>query len=341
MRRVDCPRCGVVVETVPWADGKHQLTTQYAWFLARWAKRLSWKEVAEVFHTTWEKVFSSVSMAVAWGLKHRDLSGITSIGIDEVLWHSGYKYLTVVYQIDNHCRRLLWIGRNRKAITLMRFFHWFGDERTQLLKFVCTDMWAPYLKVLAYKAKKNVLTAARLLDRFHIAQMMSKAIDKVRASEAKKLAAKGFDVLKNSRWCLLKRRERLTENQELKLAELARHNLKTFRSYLLKEDFQSFWDYTHPYWAGRFLDKWCKRAMRSRIEPMKKIVRSLRKHRDLLLNWFKAKNCIRLGAVEGSNNRLKLTVRKHYGLRTLKATEIALYHSLGALPEPSGTHRFC
>lgn len=341
MRRVDCPSCGVLVEAVPWASGKHQLTTSYAWFLSRWAKRLSWKEVAEVFHTTWEKVFTSVSMAVAWGLEHRDLSNITAIGIDEVLWHCGHKYLTVVYQIDKHCRRLLWIGLNHRAITLMRFFHWFGDERTRLLKFVCTDMWAPYLKVLAYKAKKGVLSAARLLDRFHIAQMMSKAIDKVRAGEAKELAAKGFDVLKHSRWSLLKRRDRLTEGQELKLTELARHNLKTFRSYLLKEDFQSFWDYIHPYWAGRFLDKWCKRTMRSRIEPMKKIVRSLRKHRELLLNWFRAKNHILLGAVEGSNNRLKLIIRKSYGFRTLNATKIALYHSLGALPEPPETHRFC
>lgn len=341
MRRVDCPSCGVKVEAVPWAKGKNQLTIAYSWFLARWAKRLSWLEVAEVFHTTWEKVFSAVSMAVDWGLHHRDLSGITAIGIDEVLWHTGHKYLTVVYQIDNLRKRLLWVGRNRKSITLMRFFHWFGEERTRRLEFVCTDMWAAYLKVLAYKAKKGVLKAARLLDRFHVAQMMSKAIDKVRAEEAKKLAAKGVEVLKHARWCLLKRSDRLTEGQELKLAELARHNLRTFRSYLLKEDFQSFWDYIRPSWAGRFLDKWCKTVMRSRIEPMKKIARSLRKHRPLLLNWFKARGRIRLGAVEGTNNRLKLTMRKSYGFRTYKATEIAFYHSLGDLPEPSGTHRFC
>ena len=287
------------------------------------------------------KVFSAVSMAVDWGIRHRDLSGITAIGIDEVLWHRGNKYLTVVYQIDKFRKRLLWIGRNHKAITLMRFFHWFGEERTRRLKFVCTDMWAAYLKVLAYKAKKGVLKAAHLLDRFHVAQMMSKAIDKVRAEEAKKLAEKGVDVLKHARWCLLKRSDRLTEGQELKLAELARHNLRTFRSYLLKEDFQSFWDYIRPSWAGRFLDKWCKTVMRSRIEPMKKIARSLRKHRALLLNWFKARDRIRFGAVEGTNNRLKLIMRKSYGFRTYKATEIAFYHSLGDLPEPSETHRFC
>ena len=111
MRRVDCMRCGVVVEAVPWSEGKHHLTTTYAWFLAKWAKRMNWKEVAEAFRTSWDKVFSAVSMAVEWGLANRELSGVTAIGIDEVLWHRGHKYLTVVYQIDNHCKRLLWVGR--------------------------------------------------------------------------------------------------------------------------------------------------------------------------------------------------------------------------------------
>jgi transposase len=341
MRRVNCVTCGVVVEKVPWASGKQQLTTTYAWFLARWAKRMSWKEVAEAFQTTWDKVFSSVSMAVAWGLEHRDLSEVTAIGIDEVKWHRGHKYLTVVYQIDNHCKRLLWVGRERTSITLMRFFHWFGDERAARLQFVCTDMWAAYLKVLAYKAKKGVLGAARLLDRFHIAKNMNKAIDTVRAAEAKKLSAQGIDVLKHARWSLLKRRENLTERQEVKLAELARANLKTYRSYLLKADFQRFWDYSSSFWAGRFLDRWCRRTMRSPIEPMKKIAKSLRKHRDLILNWFKAKSAVSLGAVEGLNNRLKVTFRKSYGFRTFKVAEIALYHSLGDLPEAPSTHRFC
>jgi transposase len=86
MRRVECPRCGVRVETVPWAEGKHRLTTTYAWFLARWAKRLSWTEVAEAFRTTWEQVFRAVEMAVTWGRQHQDLTGITAIGIDELQW---------------------------------------------------------------------------------------------------------------------------------------------------------------------------------------------------------------------------------------------------------------
>jgi transposase len=118
LRRVDCPNCGVVVEKVPWAQGKETLCLSYQWFLAGWAKRLSWTEVAEVFRSAWGKVFRSVQMAVLWGLAHRDLSAIESLGIDELSWQMGQKYLTLVYQIDGHCKRLLWVGRERTEATL-------------------------------------------------------------------------------------------------------------------------------------------------------------------------------------------------------------------------------
>jgi len=338
MRRVSCRSCGVKVEAVPWARGKHQLTDTYAWFLARWARRLSWTEVAQVFHTSWEKVFRSVEMAVQWGRAHQDLTGVTAIGIDEVAWQRGHRYLTLVYQIDEGVRRLLWVGQERRVKTLLRFFRWFGKERSAELRFICSDMWKPYLKVIAKKAGD----AIHVLDRFHIMAKMSKAIDEVRARESKDLAAKGYEpVLKRTRWLLLKRPENLTEKQEPKLAELLQYNLRSVRAYLLKEDFQFFWGYVSAYWAGQFLDRWCRRTLRSRIEPMKKMARTLRTHRPLLLNWFRAKGAISAATVEGFNTKAKLTLRKSYGFRTYRAMEIALYHALGALPEPRFTHRFC
>ena len=105
-----------------------------------------------------------------------------------------------------------------------------------------------------------------MLDRFHIMSHFSQAIDEVRAAEARKLAAEGrAPLLKHSRWLLLKRPENLTDGQAERLAELVRRNLRTVRAYLLKEDFQSLWGYVSPYWAGRFLDRWCTRTMRSRL----------------------------------------------------------------------------
>ncbi len=337
MRRVECPTCGVKVEQVPWCDGKNQLTTTYRWFLAGWAKRLSWKVVAEAFGTTWQNVFRSVRHAVSWGLVHRELSDIESIGVDEVQWQKGHKYLTLVYQIDAGCKRLLWIGEDRTAKTLQQFFQMLGQEDSSGLKFVCSDMWKPYLQVIAQKAGQ----AIHVLDRFHIMQKMNKAIDEVRAGEARQMKADGYEeVLKHSRWCLLKRSENLTDRQTVKLSELLKYNLRSVRAYLLKEDFQRFWEYVSPGWAAKFLDEWCTRTMRSKLEPMKKVACSLRDHRELILNWFRAKGAISAGIVEGFNNKVKLTTRKSYGFRTYEAIEITLYHNLGALPEPDFTHRF-
>ena len=337
MRRVECPTCGVKVEQVPWCDGKNQLTTTYRWFLAGWARRLSWKGVACAFGTTWQNVFRSVKHAVSWGLAHRSLEGIAAIGVDEIQWQRGHKYLTLVYQLDEDCRRLLWAGKDRTTRTLLRFFRMLGKERSGELRFVCSDMWKPYLKVIAKKAGQ----AIHVLDRFHIMAKMNKAIDEVRASEAKRLDRDGYEpVLKHSRWCLLKRKENLTEKQAVKLSELLQYNLQSVRSRLMREDFQRFWEYLYPACAAKFLDEWCTRTMRSKIEPMKKVAKTLRRHRDLILNWFRAEGAISAGIVEGLNNKAKLTMRKAYGFRTAKAIEIALYHQLGDLPEPEFTHEF-
>ena len=338
MRRVNCSQCGVTVERVPWAEGKHTMTTTFRWFLARWAKRLAWREVADVFRVSWEDVFRSVKHAVSWGLAHRDLEGIESIGVDEIQWQRGHKYLTLVYQIDEGCRRLLWVGKDRTTKTFLRFFRMFGKERSSRLRFVCSDMWKPYLKVIAKKASQ----AVHVLDRFHVMAKMNKSVNEVRVGEVKRLERDGYEpVLKNSRWCLLKRRENYTEKQAVKMSELLRYNLQSVRSCLMRDDFQQFWEYTYPACAGKFLDEWCTRAMRSKIEPMKKVAKTLRRHRDLILNWFVAKGAISAGIVEGLNNKAKLTMRKAYGFRTEKAIEMALYHQLGDLPEPEFPHRFC
>jgi transposase len=144
-------------------------------------------------------------------------------------------------------------------------------------------------------------------------------------------------ILKKTRWCLLKRKENLTGKQKFRRRDLLRYNLKTVRAHLLKEDFQQFWDYDSLTWAAKFLDEWCRQTMRSRIEPMKKIARSLGKHRDLILNYFRAPKEFSSGVIEGLNHKATVTMRKSDGFRTYHVLELALYHSLAKLPEPELT----
>jgi len=253
MRRVSCPQCGVRVEAVPWGCGKHQMTTAYVLFLAHWTKKLSWKEVALSFRTSWDKVCQAVEVVVAWGLEHRTLGSIQAIGVDEVAYGKGHKYLTLVYQIDAHCTRLLWVGRERTVKTFEGFLDMIGTDLSGKIEFVCSDMWKPYLRLI----RERCSNALNILDRFHIVAKMNEALNDVRSSEARKLVAK-----------------------------------------------------------------------------------TLRSHRELILNYFRAKKQFSSGVVEGLNNKVKVTMRKSYGFRTFRITELALYHVLGKLPEPQLAHRF-
>ena len=116
--------------------------------------------------------------------------------------------------------------------------------------------------------------------------------------------------------------------------------MTSVRAYLLKEYFQLFREYNSSAWAGKFLDRWCLEAIRSRIEPLKKSARTVRNHRELLLNYFRARKEFSSGVIEGFNNKAKVTMLKAYGLRTFRAKELALYSVLGKLPEPPLAHSF-
>ena len=120
-------------------------------------------------------------------------------------------------------------------------------------------------------------------------------------------------MLKRSRWLLLKRPEKLTGEQRGRLAELVRRNLRTVRAYLLKEDFQSLWGYVSPYWAGQFLDRWCTRTMRSRLDPMKEVARMVALAPRPDSDWFRARGQFSSGVVEGFNGKARVITKRAYG----------------------------
>ena len=340
MRRVDCRHCGrIITEAIPWASGKHRLTNDFRIFLAQWSRLLSWKDCARMFHAKWDSVFRSVQWVVQYGLAHRVLEEITAIGIDEVAYTKGHHYMTLIYQINDGARRLLGVVKDRNEAGLSQ---WLTQTLTQFqlsaIKFVCSDMWRPYLKVI----REILPQALNILDRYHIAKKLNEAVDEVRKQETKELAARGYEpVLKKSRYCFLKRATNLTDHQKIRLKDLLSYNLKTVRAYQIKESFDVFWGYISVHHARKYLRAWCTRTMKSRLAPMKKFVKTLRAHEDLLLNYFRAKKQYHSGMVEGFNLKVGNAMRRAFGYRNFEHLSIALYHQPGALPEPQATHRFC
>ncbi|MES0447282.1 MAG: ISL3 family transposase [Desulfobacterales bacterium] len=332
-RRVNCKHCGGVhVEALPWSSGKQRFTRALTVTLATWAKILTWKQVATLFHCSWSTVAVAVDEAVRYGLANRDLSGITLIGIDEISRKRGHVYVTNVYDLDS--RRLLWSGEGRGKDTLRSFFETFGQERTAKLAGICCDMWQPYVDVVKEKAPHALL----VFDKFHIVQHLSKAVDLVRRDEIREKGAAHKALMNKTRYIWLKNPWNLTSKQKGRLSELEKLNLKINRAYLLKEAFRGFWDYRNPVWAKHYLDKWFWWATHSRLQPMRNFAWMLRRRQDDLLNYFDAP--IDNGTVEGLNNKAKVIIHKAYGFRTASNYIRNLYHCMADLPLPKTMHTF-
>ena len=197
MRRVQCPACGIVVEKVPWASGKHSLCDGLRLYLAHWARKLSWEEVAGSFGVAWADVYASIQWVVDYGLKHRTLENITAIGVDEICVRLGRVFWVLIYQIDADNVRLLWVGHDRKGDTLRAGLDLLGGPGCAGSRFVCSDMWEAYFAPI----RQRLSGALHILDRFHIRQQLNKAVDDVRKDEARALAEAGLKPqLKKLRW---------------------------------------------------------------------------------------------------------------------------------------------
>ena len=224
-----------------------------------------------------------------YGLANRVLQEIEAIGVDDihsVLRMKAVTSPTVIYQIDAGCRRLLWIGKRRTAKTLRQGLEALGPAVVHGLRFVWR-IWKPYLNVLPTEAGQPCMCSIA-----STRQHMNQGVDQVRRAEGTRLKAKSKDEakqLKNMRWSLLRKGSRVRGKARKKLNALIASKLDTARAWELKEAFMHFWKYKSPIWAAGFLDAWCDRALRSRLEPMQKVARMLKNHEGLLMNWFRAK----------------------------------------------------
>jgi len=269
------------------------------------------------------------------------LTGISAIGLDELHWRKGKKsanFLTLIYQVDEGCRRLLWVGLRRTERSLRQGLTTLGAEVVAGIRVVVSDMWRPYLAVV----RKRMNHAVQILDRFHLTALLNKAVDQVRRGECAALrGGPRGKRLKKTRWLLLRPRTRVRGKARERLDAVIHSKLRTARAWMLKEAFAHFWTYQHPRWAQAFLAAWIARTLRSRLAPMRKVAQTLRDHEPLILNWFAWKKAFSCAAVEGLNNKARVVTRRSYGFRVFPVLQTALYHTLGNLPEPQLAHRFC
>jgi transposase len=325
-RRVRCPRCGVRMEAVPWAQLWARVTTALARAVAELARHLSWQETARHFRLDWKSVASIVRRVVAYGLARRRRQPLHILGIDEVSRRKGHHYLTVAYDLERGA--LLWVGEDRTEETLTRFFMELGRRRSATIRVVCLDMWQAYLKAV----RNHAPNAQILFDRFHLVQHLNQAVDEVRRNEMRRLSGREKTAFKKTRFLLLKNPWNLRTEEKERLSTLVRWNTPIVRAYYLKEAFQLFWDYRQPTRAGQHLQRWMHSAMRSRLQPFKELVQMLRAHLSGVLAWTRLR--VSNGALEGMNNKIKLVSHRSFGFRTVKNFTAAIYHCCAHLPLP-------
>jgi transposase len=325
-RRVRCSACGPRVEHMPWADKWQRVTRALSRVLAELARKLTWKETAAHFGVNWKTVAAAVKRAVDWGLKHRPWKPLHVIGIDEVSRRKGHRYLTLVYDLVR--RRLVWIGEDRQAITMERFFAWLGPRRARSIQVVCCDMWAIYIEAV----KTKLPWATLVFDRFHVVQHLNRAVDDVRRQTWRQLRGEERSAFKSTRWLWLKNPWNLRSQERRRLSALCRINQPIVRAYYLKEAFQRFWDYRSEGWAFPYLQQWLWWASHSRLEPLKRFARMIRQHILGIMAWTRLR--ISNGALEGMNNKVKVISHRAYGFRKTDTYITAIWHGCGDLPLP-------
>lgn len=317
--RVDCPRCGGVrTEKVPWAPHKSRFTWDFEELVAYLAQVTDKTRVTEQMGISWSTVGAIVERVVARGLDPGRLDNLRRIGIDDFSYRKRHRYLTTV--VDHDRRRVVWAAQGRSAETLAAFFDELGPERAALLQCATIDMAGGYQKALRECAPH----ADIVFDRFHVQRLASDALDEVRRTQVRfvGLGDKGR-AIKNSRFALLKNPWDLTRKEHEKLCELQRTNAPLYRAYLLKETLAEALDYKQPGHARRALEDWLTWASRSKLKPFVKAARTIRKHFEGIVAYFRER--LTNGIVEGFNNKLRMISRRAYGFHSA-APLISMLH---------------
>jgi transposase len=304
----------VVVAAVPWADHNARFTRSFDEQAAWLAVHCSQSAVAELMRVSWRTVgWIMARVSRRLGAGKDPFQGLRRIGIDEVSFRRGRKYLIVV--VDHDSGRLVWAAEGRDEDTLDRFFFELGAERAKLITHVSADAGSWIAKVVALRCPN----AVRCMDPFHVVQWATDALDQIRR-EVWNAARRGGHKqhardLKGARWALWKGGERLTERQLAKLDWIEKTNQPLYRAYLLKEHLRLLFQL--PFDAALdLLEAWLEWAEASEMEPFQKLVESIDENLEAILNTLV--HGLSNAIVESLNTRIRLLTRRAFGFHSAR-----------------------
>ena len=311
LRLLRCSDCrGVRAEPVPWARPGAHHTRDFEDVVAWLAQQMAKTPIAGLLRVGWDTVGRIVARVVADHLDDTRLAGLIAVGVDEISYRRGQRYLTSV--VNHQTGAIVWCSPGRNAATLQAFFDELG-ERRQSIRAVSIDMSGGYEKAI----RDNAPQAEIAFDPFHVVRLAQRAVDQVRRDEwnahDRSHTPKGRWI-KNTRWSLLKAPDKQSIGQLAVLGEVQQANKPMFRAFLLKEELRLLYALEDPAIAPAHLDAWLAWASRSRLAPFVKLARTIRRHRAGILA------AIRLGLsngrLEGLNSRIRLISHRSFGFHS-------------------------
>lgn len=309
--RVLCPRCGPRLEQLDWLEPYARVTTRLGASVARLCKLMSLQHVARYYGLAWDTVKQIDCRHLERALGPIDLTGVTAIGMDEFAIQKGHRYATVI--VEPSRKRVLWVGRGRSREDIRPFFELLGPEGCKQIRAVAMDMHTAYIE----EVRAQCPDAQIVYDLFHVvAKYAREVIDRVRVDEANRLCGdrRARHLVKGARWLLLRNRDNVTRlEDQVRLKELLAANKALMTVYILKDDLKQLWRYRHPGYARAFWEGWRRRAIRSRLEPLKTFVRRLTPYIDGVIAHSRWP--LSTSLIEGINNTIKVIKRMAYGYR--------------------------
>ena len=323
--RVKCPDHGVHQISVPWAEDTSRFTALFEALVINWLHEASFAAVSRQLRLSWDQVAGIQDRAVKRGLARRSLTSPRIIGVDETSFQKRHEYVTSVVDIDAGV--VLHVADGRTQAALDGFYQMLGEAGCTEIEAVAMDMWPAYIN----STQEHVPEADRkiVFDKFHIAMHLGDAVDKVRRQEHRALQAQGDDRLKKSKYLWLTNPANQNRKQKNAFQSLRHSELKVARAWAIKELAMTLWGYVSRGWAERMWKRWYSWAIRSRLEPIRKVARMIKRHWQGVMNAVTSN--ITNASSEGMNSKIQWIKRKACGYRNRERFRNAIYFHLGGL----------
>jgi transposase len=327
-KEILCPTHGRIQEMIPWADPYARITYRFEYALLVYCQLMPQKAASKLLHIPTSTLSDLLHQSITRLRDGHRIRGLKSIGVDEISYCKGHKYATVVYDLDRSC--VIWVGKGKGRETIDIFFQEkLSAYQKEQIQWASCDMSEAYMGAI----KAHCPNAKLVLDRFHIVKAINASVDEVRKEQWRQANARDRKVLKGLRWLLFKRSSNRSKEDSFTLKALQKGNHRIYRAWFLKDEFEHFWDFKAPWAAERFLKKWTTSALRTRLEPMKKLARTLRKYSAEIVSFVHTRLTNAVG--EGLNRIIKIVKNRASGFRTLEAFTDMIFLTVGDVDIPA------